>query len=306
MQGITATADTFLWAAIPSPPKGVWMLGPIPLRGYALSILTGVIVAYVWTRKRYADRGGDPNVVLDALLVAIPAGIVGGRLYHVITDHQRYFGPGQNPWNALKITNGGLGIWGAITLGVLAVWVLLKVRGLPLGPFADAAAPAVIVAQAIGRLGNWFNQELYGGPSTAPWALEIYERVNADGVADQVYGRSTGQVLALVQPTFLYEMLWNLAVAALLVYLDRRYRLGGGRLFMAYVALYTLGRFFIENLRTDPATTVFGDVRINAVVSVVVCACAVTALFMTRHRRRETPAEVRGTSEDAVSTPAVG
>lgn len=265
-------------ANIPSPPQGVWHLGPIPIRAYALCILTGVVVAYFWTRKRYADRGGDPELAVDALLVAIPAGIIGARLYHVITDHDKYFGPGRDPIDAFKITNGGLGIWGGIVLGSLAVWLLFRAKKVPLSPFADAAAPTIALAQAIGRLGNWFNQELYGGPSTAPWALEIYERVD---------GRSTGQVLEVVQPTFLYELLWNLLVVALLLFVDKRWRMDRGRLFMLYVAAYTFGRFFIENMRTDPATTVFGDIRINVVVSALVFLGAIGLFIVTTLRARQ-------------------
>lgn len=265
-------------ANIPSPPQGVWHLGPIPIRAYALCILTGVVVAYFWTRKRYADRGGDPELAVDALLVAIPAGIIGARLYHVITDHDKYFGPGRDPIDAFKITNGGLGIWGGIVLGSLAVWLLFRAKKVPLSPFADAAAPTIALAQAIGRLGNWFNQELYGGPSTAPWALEIYERVD---------GRSTGQVLEVVQPTFLYELLWNLLVVALLLFVDKRWRMDRGRLFMLYVAAYTFGRFFIENMRTDPATTVFGDIRINVLVSALVFLGAIGLFIVTTLRARQ-------------------
>ncbi|HIW95533.1 MAG TPA: prolipoprotein diacylglyceryl transferase [Candidatus Corynebacterium gallistercoris] len=276
---------TEILAAIPSPPQGVWMLGPIPIRAYALCILTGVVVAYLWTRKRYADKGGDPEVATDALLVAIPAGIIGARLYHVITDHDKYFGEGANPVDALKITNGGLGIWGGIIGGALAVWILFKVKGYALGPFADAAAPTIVLAQAIGRLGNWFNQELYGGPSDAPWALEIYRRVDESGYVDQMYGRSTGEVIATVQPTFLYELLWNLLVVVLLLVAEKRFNITGGRLFMLYVAGYTFGRFFIENMRTDPATTVFGDIRINTVVSAVVFLIAI-ALFIYSGRKQ--------------------
>ncbi|RAV33550.1 prolipoprotein diacylglyceryl transferase [Corynebacterium heidelbergense] len=273
-------------AAIPSPPQGVWHVGPVPIRAYALCILFGVILAFLWTRRRYAARGGDADLTVDALLVAVPAGIIGGRAYHVLTDHQRYLGPGKNWVDIFKITNGGLGIWGAITLGTLAVWLLFRVKKVPLAPFADAAAPAIVVAQAIGRLGNWFNQELYGGPSTSPWALEIYRRVDETGMPDPVRGHSTGEVLATVQPTFLYELLWNLAVAAVLVWAERRFRMGAGRVFMLYIAGYTLGRFFIELIRSDPATMVFGNIRINVVVAAVVFALAVLALIVTRGRDR--------------------
>ena len=272
---------------IPSPPQGVWLVGGFPLRAYALCILAGIIVAYFWARKRYEARGGDPEVVIDALLVAVPFGIIGGRIYHVITDHDKYFGPGKNPVDALKITNGGLGLGGAVVLGGIAVWLLLRWKKLPLGPFADAVAPTIILAQAIGRLGNWFNQELYGGPTDGPIILEIYRRVDEAGRNAPVMGRSTGEVIASVQPTFLYEMVWNLLIVAVLVWADRRFRLGGGCVFMLYVAGYTLGRFFIENLRSDPATTVFGDIRINVVVSAVVFVCATVMFIATRGRKRE-------------------
>ncbi|MDN5582726.1 MULTISPECIES: prolipoprotein diacylglyceryl transferase [unclassified Corynebacterium] len=286
--------STQILATIPSPPQGVWHLGPVALRAYALCILTGIVVAVFWTVRRYVARGGYPETVIDCAIAAVPAGIIGGRIYHVITDHHLYFGEGRDWVDAFKITNGGLGIWGAVVLGGLAVWAVLAYKKVPLAPFADAVAPPILLAQAIGRLGNWFNQELYGGESDAPWALEIYRRVDADGNIDQMDGVSDGTVLATVQPTFLYEMVWSLLVVVLLVWADRRFRLGGGRVFMLYVAGYTFGRFFIELLRTDAATTVFGDVRINSVVSAVVFLAALTLFILTRSRTREEPEYVAG------------
>ncbi|MBC3185274.1 prolipoprotein diacylglyceryl transferase [Corynebacterium sp. zg-331] len=272
-------------ANIPSPPQGVWYLGPLPIRAYALCIIAGIVAALWLTTRRYAARGGDPAVVLDAAIVAIPAGIVGGRLYHVLTDWPKYFGAGANPVDALKITNGGLGIWGAVALGALAVWWYLRRRKVALGPFADAAAPGVIVAQAIGRLGNWFNQELYGRPTDVPWALEIYRRVDEQGRYAPVTGASTGEVLASVHPTFLYEMAWNLAIFGVLLWIDRRFRPRGGRLFALYVVGYTVGRFWIELMRDDPATMV-GGLRINTIVSAAVCVAALAAFFALRGRER--------------------
>ena len=286
--------STQILATIPSPPQGVWHLGPVALRAYALCILTGIVVAVFWTVRRYVARGGYPETVIDCAIAAVPAGIIGGRIYHVITDHHLYFGEGRDWVEAFKITNGGLGIWGAVVLGGLAVWAVLAYKKVPLAPFADAVAPPILLAQAIGRLGNWFNQELYGGESDAPWALEIYRRVDADGNIDQMDGVSDGTVLATVQPTFLYEMVWSLLVVVLLVWADRRFRLGGGRVFMLYVAGYTFGRFFIELLRTDAATTVFGDVRINSVVSAVVFLAALALFILTRSRTREEPDYVAG------------
>ena len=283
-----------LLANIPSPPQGVWQLGPIPLRGYALSILAGIVIAVLWAKRRYADRGGDPEIVLDVAIFAIPAGIIGGRIYHVLTDWPKYFGEGGNPWQAFNIAAGGLGIWGAVALGTLAGLAVLKWRKVPVAPMLDAVAPTIILAQGIGRLGNWFNQELHGGPTTLPWGLEIYERVDEAGNLAPVSGVSTGEVLAVVHPTFLYELLWNVAICVLLVWLDRRFRLGGGMVFALYVAGYTLGRFFIELIRTDAATEVFGGLRINTVTSAVVFLVACAFVFMLRHKRREAPEEVRG------------
>lgn len=283
-----------LLANIPSPPQGVWQLGPIPLRGYALSILAGIVIAVLWAKRRYADRGGDPEIVLDVAIFAIPAGIIGGRIYHVLTDWPKYFGEGGNPAQAFNITAGGLGIWGAVALGTLAGLAVLKYRKVPVAPMLDAVAPTIILAQGIGRLGNWFNQELHGGPTTLPWGLEIYERVDEAGTLAPVSGVSTGEVLAVVHPTFLYELLWNVAICVLLVWLDRRFRLGGGMVFALYVAGYTLGRFFIELIRTDAATEVFGGLRINTVTSAVVFLVACAFVFMLRHKRREAPEEVRG------------
>lgn len=277
-------------ANIPSPPQGVWHLGPVPLRAYALCIIAGMLVALWLTHRRYTARGGDPEVVWDAAIVAIPAGIIGGRLYHVITDYDKYFCEGCNPVNAFNITAGGLGIWGAVALGGVAVALLFRHKGLKLGPFADAIAPAIILAQGIGRLGNWFNQEIYGRETDVPWALEIYYRVDADGNFDPLNGRSTGEVLTTVHPTFLYELLWNLLVFVLLIWADRRFRIGHGRLFVLYVAGYTLGRFWIELMRADAATMIF-DMRVNTIVSAVVFFAAV-GIFFLLPKGRETPAEV--------------
>ncbi|ALC06269.1 Prolipoprotein diacylglyceryl transferase [Corynebacterium deserti GIMN1.010] len=277
-------------AAIPSPPQGVWYLGPIPIRAYAMCIIAGIIVAVWLTRKRYAARGGNPELVLDAAIVAVPAGIIGGRIYHVITDNQKYFCETCDPIDALKITNGGLGIWGAVILGGLAVAAFFKFKKLPLAPFADAVAPGVILAQGIGRLGNWFNQELYGAETTVPWGLEIYYRVDDAGRFAPVTGTSTGEIMAVVHPTFLYELLWNVLIFALLLWADKRFKLGHGRVFALYVAGYTLGRFWIEQMRVDEATLV-GGIRINTIVSAVVFIGAVIVFFLLK-KGRETPEEV--------------
>jgi prolipoprotein diacylglyceryl transferase len=278
-------------AYLPSPDRGVWMLGPVPIRAYALCIIAGIVVAVMWGEKRFVERGGEPGTVTDVAVFAVPFGLVGGRLYHVITDANTYFGPGGYPIDALKIWHGGLGIWGAIALGAVGAWIGCRRRGVPLPFFADAVAPGIVTAQAIGRLGNWFNQELYGGPTTLPWGLEIYRRVDkATGLTDPLNGVAVDRTpIAIVAPTFLYELLWNLVVAALVVWADRRFRLGHGRAFAVYVAGYTFGRFFIELMRTDPATRVFGDVRINVVVAALVSLGAVAYLVKERRPREVLP-----------------
>ncbi|WJY97875.1 Prolipoprotein diacylglyceryl transferase [Corynebacterium fournieri] len=282
--------QTLNLANIPSPPQGVWHIGPIPIRAYALCIITGIIVAIAISLRRYKARGGNPETVWDAAIVIIPAGIIGGRLYHVITDHQKYFGEGKNPWQAFNITAGGLGIIGAVALGALAVWVMMRRKGLPIAPLADAVAPSVILAQGIGRLGNYFNQELYGAETTVPWALDIYYRVNEAGQYAPLTGRSTGEVIASVHPTFLYELLWNVAVFFVLIWADRRFRLGHGRVFWLYVAGYSLGRFFIELMRRDEANLILG-LRVNTWVTAILFLTAVVVFLLLR-KGRETPQEV--------------
>ena len=190
-------------ALIPSPSQGVWYLGPVPIRAYALCIIAGIIVALWIGQKRYAARGGEREIVLDAAIVAVPTGIIGGRLYHVMTDYDKYFCSTCDPVDALKITNGGLGIWGAVVLGTVSVYAYLRFKKIPFAPFADALAPAVVLAQAIGRLGNWFNQELFGAETTVPWGLKIFNRVDELGNYAPVTGHSTGEVLQVVHPTFL-------------------------------------------------------------------------------------------------------
>ncbi|MCS5479309.1 prolipoprotein diacylglyceryl transferase [Corynebacterium sp. YIM 101645] len=277
--------QTTILANIPSPPQGVWYLGPLPIRAYAVSIMVGIILALWLTHRRYLARGGDADMVWDAAIVAIPAGIIGGRIYHVITDADKYFCAACNPVDALKITNGGLGIWGAVALGTLAVWALFRYRKVPLAPFADAVAPGIILGQAIGRLGNWFNQEIYGRPTDLPWALDIFYRIDDNGEFAPLTGRSTGDVITSVHPTFLYELLWNLAVLALLLLIDRRFQLAQGSIFALYVAGYTLGRFWIELMRDDSATMILGQ-RVNTWVSAVVFLAALAVFFWLQRRRR--------------------
>jgi prolipoprotein diacylglyceryl transferase len=270
-------------AAIPSPTQGVWELGPLPLRAYALCIVAGIVAAVWLTEKRWVARGGAPGEVLDIAVWAVPFGIAGGRLYHVISSPRPYFGEGGDPLRAFAIWEGGLGIWGAIALGGVGAWIACRRRGIPLPAFADAVAPGLLVAQAVGRLGNWFNNELYGGPTDLPWRLRIYEWSGGRAV---IGADGEPVVAGFFHPTFLYELLWNLAAAALVIWADRRFRLGHGRAFALYVAAYCLGRLWIELLRTDPAETFFG-VRINVFTSIVVGLLAVAYFVWQRGRPRE-------------------
>jgi prolipoprotein diacylglyceryl transferase len=294
-------------ADIPSPDRGVWHLGPLPIRAYALCIIAGIVLAVTWGERRLVARGGQPGTVVDIAVFAVPFGLVGGRLYHLATDFETYFGPGGHPLDALKIWNGGLGIWGAIALGAVGALIGCRRRGLTLAFFADAVAPGIVAAQAIGRLGNYFNQELYGGPTTLPWGLDIYARViPGTQIADPLNGVAEDKTpIAVVHPTFLYELIWDLLVAGLVVWADKRFKLGHGRAFALYVAGYTAGRFWIEQMRSDPATRVFGDIRINVVVSAVVFVGALAYLLIVR-KPRETYGDMPALVAPGQGTPDAG
>lgn len=257
-------------ASIPSPTQSVWHLGPLPIRAYAFCIIAGIVVAMVTTTRRFKDRGGDPDHVWDVAAWAIVFGIIGGRLYHVLTDPELYFAAGKHPLNAFKIWDGGLGIWGAIALGTLGAWIGCRRRGIRLVSFADAAVPGVVLAQAIGRYGNWFNNELYGGPTSLPWKLEIHDIDVASGHAQAcTFGHVGAQICGYYQPTFLYESLWDAGVAIAIVLLDRQLRLGRGNVMALYVMLYTVGRGWIEALRSDHANHFLG-LRLNDWTSLLV------------------------------------
>jgi prolipoprotein diacylglyceryl transferase len=262
---------------IPSPSQGVWHLGPFPVRGYALCIILGVVVAIWMGERRWAARGGIRGQVSDISIWAVPFGLVGGRLYHVITDPARYFGKNGDPVTALYVWQGGLGIWGAIALGGVGAWIACRRYGIRLPPLADALAPGILVAQAIGRWGNWFNQELFGKPTTLPWALKIPDP------SKRPEGYTQYETF---HPTFLYECIWNLGAAGLVIWADRRFRLGHGRAFALYVMAYTAGRGWIEYLRIDSveANDVFG-LRLNVWTSIVLFLGA-TAYFVVMGRIR--------------------
>ncbi|MEC3958800.1 prolipoprotein diacylglyceryl transferase [Nocardia sp. CDC153] len=291
LRTLADSAGADVLAYIPSPPRGVWNIGPFPLRAYAICIILGIVAAIWLGEKRWVQRGGQSGMVLDVAMFAVPFGLIGGRLYHVATDWQKYFGANGHPMNALKIWEGGLGIWGAVLLGGIGAWIGCRVYRIPLPAFGDAIAPGILLAQAIGRLGNYFNQELYGRQTTMPWGLEIFVRYDHSGGVDMMNGTAAGAAEKIVQPTFLYELIWNLIGVAILLYVDRKYRIGHGRLFALYVAIYCFGRFFVELLRDDEATHILG-LRVNTFTSAIVFVCAV-AYFLFATKGRETAEQLR-------------
>jgi prolipoprotein diacylglyceryl transferase len=260
-----------MWlASIPSPPDNAIHLGPFQLRAYGLAIALGVVAAVLIAQRRWVRRGGDAADISGLAVWSVLAGLVGARLYHVITDWRRFEG---RWWHVFAIWEGGLGIPGGLVAGVLTGAWLAHRRGLPVAQLLDVVAPALPVAQAIGRLGNWFNQELFGRPTDLPWGLEIDPEHRPARFAD----------VATFHPTFLYEALWNLALAGLLVLYERRrpdHR--PGRLFGFYVAGYAAGRLWVEALRVDPASEILG-VRVNIWISGIVLVGALAWLVATRH-----------------------
>ena len=253
-------------AAIPSPTTAAWNLGPIPIRAYALCIVLGIVAACYITERRMRARGAPPYLVLDVAIWAVPFGIVGARIYSLITSPGEYFSSDKGFWEWAEIWHGGLGIWGAVAGGGLGAWIACRQLSIPLSFVADALAPGLPVAQAIGRWGNWFNNELYGKRTTLPWGLKVYEMQDGKAVApDGVPIARPG----LYHPTFLYESLWCLGVAALVWWLDRKYKFGKGRAFALYVMAYTVGRFWVEALRDDKANHILG-MRLNNWTAIIV------------------------------------
>jgi prolipoprotein diacylglyceryl transferase len=267
-------------AAIPSPATSVWHLGPLPIRAYALCILAGIVVATLIMERRLRARGVAAGAGLDIAIWAVPAGIVGARVYHLVTSPQGYFGPGGDPLRAFAVWEGGLSIWGAVAGGAIGAYLAARRLGLPLGVVADAVAPGLPVAQAIGRLGNWFNNEVYGRLTTLAWGLEVHDM-------------QSGQLRpGLYHPTFAYEAIWNLGVALLVWRLDRRYAFGRGRAFALYAMGYATGRLWIETLRIDAANTFLG-VRLNVFTALLVLLLAATYFLRVRGPRAPAvPAEV--------------
>ncbi len=254
-------------ASIPSPSSGAIDIGPFTFRAYGLLIAAGVLAAVWLTAKRFAARGYDADHATGLAMWVVPAGLVGARLYHVITDWRRFEGR----WGeAFEIWEGGLGILGGVIAGALAGVAYARRHDLPLGQMVDIAAPALPLAQAIGRWGNWFNQELFGKPTDLPWGLEIHRNERPD----EYIGEET------FHPTFLYESLWNIGLVLVLLRLDRARRLGPSGLFAAYLAGYSAGRLWIEAIRIDEASEIAG-LRVNLWVFSILLVVSVAWVIET-------------------------
>ena len=294
-------AAAMIPASIPSPDWSGFDIplpwGSLRIHAYALCILLGIIAGLWLTSVRWTKRGAPEGSVWDIAIWAIPFGIIGGRLYHVVSSPDAYFGPGFDGTGDLslipQLQRGGLGIWGAVLLGAVGAWIGCRKAGVKLSAFMDAAAPGLLLAQAIGRWGNYFNQELFGGPTTLPWGLQIdAENPNfPPGMAADT----------LFHPTFLYESLWNLAGVGILLLLDRRFGFRRGRLFCLYAVYYTLGRVWIEAMRIDDAELIslFGiTTRLNVWTSIFVLLGALAAFIILGLRK--------GTEPDTVYLPGHG
>ncbi|MEO0056261.1 MAG: hypothetical protein RIS06_136 [Actinomycetota bacterium] len=263
---------------IPSPSLSSFSVGPLTIHFYALCIITGIAAAIWIGRKRYANLGGNPDDVSEVAIWAVPFGIIGGRIYHVVTSPSQYFGSNGNPIDALRIWEGGLGIWGAISLGAVGAYLYFKTHKTSLNfrQLLDSLAPGVIVAQAIGRIGNYFNQEVFGKPTELPWGLEI----------DSVNRPNGFESYSTFHPTFLYELLWCLVIAVLLIKLPgflKKITARQGDVFALYVFGYTAGRVWIETLRIDEANLILG-LRLNIWVSLIVLITASAYLIASKRR----------------------
>ena len=264
-------------SSIPSPEFSYIDLGPLRLHFYALFILTGIVLAVLLSDYRLHKRGAERGVMLDIALWAVPFGILGGRLFHVFTHPRDYFYQGADPLAILYVWEGGLAIYGALLLGAVGAYLGARQAGIKFWSLADAIAPGLLLAQAIGRWGNYFNQELFGLPTDLPWGLEIpssnpaYPAGFPDGVT--------------FHPTFAYEMLWSLTGVVLLLIIDRRFNMRFGRLFGLYLVIYSTGRAWIEAIRIDPSEIILG-LRINIWSAIVGIIIGLTIIIVQHYRHR--------------------
>ncbi|MCL1839146.1 MAG: prolipoprotein diacylglyceryl transferase [Propionibacteriaceae bacterium] len=269
---------------IPSPPIRGFDLGPVTIRFYALCLILGIIAAWWLGVGRWKKRGGNSEHFETILFFAIPFGIVGARIYHILTHFGDYFAPGIDPLSVFYIWEGGIAIFGAISGGALGALVGCKITKARFSAFADALAPGIALGQAIGRFGNWFNQELYGQPTDLPWGLEIAPQYRVSGFTE----------FETFHPAFAYEAAWNLLVVGLLLLLDRKFKFGRGKTLAVYIALYGLGRIFIEGIRLDFSYDTFGVLRFNQVVAVLICLFGLGLfIFLTRTKPGREPSVMR-------------
>jgi prolipoprotein diacylglyceryl transferase len=261
--------------SIPSPEISFIDLGPVRIHFYALFILTGIALATFMADRTLTKRGAERGVFLDIALWAVPAGIIGGRFFHVVTHPRDYFYEGADLLAVFRIWEGGLAIFGAITVGAVGAWWGARQAGLRFTAVADAVAPWVLVAQGIGRLGNYFNQELYGIPTTLPWGLEIPSTNPAypNGLPDGL----------TFHPTFLYEMIWNFVGAAAILYLASKLKLQWGKVFALYLIVYSFGRIWIESIRIDPSEVILG-LRTNIWSALIGVAIGIIILLVQSRR----------------------
>jgi prolipoprotein diacylglyceryl transferase len=264
---------TSVLASIPSPPVSYVDLGPLRIHFYALCIIAGIVVATLMTNHRLTKRGAEPWVVIDIALLAVPLAIIGARIFHVLTHPGFYFGEGADIWAVFRIWEGGIAIFGALIGGAVGAWLGCRWTGIRFWTFADALAPGLLLAQAIGRFGNWFNQELYGWPTDLPWGLEI----DGDNVA-----RPLGLPAdTLFHPTFLYEVLWNTLGVLFLLWIGHRLRLQWGRLFALYLIWYSAGRVVWESIRIDPSEIYLG-LRTNVWAAIIGILVGIAILVAQR------------------------
>ncbi|MGD9696560.1 MAG: prolipoprotein diacylglyceryl transferase [Thermoleophilia bacterium] len=280
-----------LAASIPAPDIRQFDLGPLSIRLYALCLLAGVVAATYVTMRRWRAKGGDADLVLEVALWSVLGGLVGGRLYHDITSWNEL---GDEWYAPFAIWEGGLGIWGGVALGVATGAYVTRKRGQSVLAMMDAAAPGILIAQGIGRLGNYFNQELFGGPTGLPWGLEVDLGERPDDSLDQ----------ATYHPTFLYEMLWNFAGAALLIWIGRRFRIRPPGIFCLYVAVYSLGRIFWEQLRVDPSKMFLGQ-RLNFYVALALFIAGLVGFWWSRRRDGDDPVVTSAYAGDGQPAPAL-
>jgi prolipoprotein diacylglyceryl transferase len=281
----------------PDPAWAQFHLGPLTVHVYALCILTGIIAAMVITQRRLSRRGAEPGVVLDIIMWAVPLGIVGARFYHVFTHIGDYFFAGANLWNVFAIWDGGNALYGSLLGGAVGAYIGCRRAGIRFWSFADALAPAMLVAQAIGRLGNYFNHELFGLPTTLPWGLQI-EASNPKFPANLPDG-------TVFHPLFLYEIIWNLAGVAILLLLERRFHLQWGKLFALYLVWYGLGRSWLEAIRIDATSDGFLSIPDNVMASFIAIALGLGLFIMhTRHHTGAEPSVFRdGRTPPNATTP---